>query len=219
MEDIAFVLWLHGGGWRGRSAENGGALAEHGLIVLEGSYRLTDEAHWPAQLEDAREATRRARTRAHGRPLIVAGDSAGAHLALHVGLRGIDEPGDVDAVMAFWPPVDPLADDWLQARKDDDIWESLIGHPPAPGDAATVDSTPLTHVGSGVPVLLVHGAQDDRVPVTQTTAMSSALLATGHPVHTLITHGGHGLDLRRDDIAAIVRAFLSVTFPARYPRG
>ena len=214
MEDIAVVLWLHGGGWHSRAPMRGASLAGHGLILVEGSYRLSGEARWPAQLEDVRQAGREAKAQAGDRPLIVAGDSAGGHLALHLGLRGIDEPDDVDAVMAFWPPVDPLADDWLQARKDNDPWVGLIGHHPAPGDEATVDSTPLTHVGSGVPVLLVHGAADELAPVTQTTAMASALVATGHPVHTLITHGGHDLDLRRDEIAAVIRAFLGTVLKA-----
>jgi predicted esterase len=55
----------------------------------------------------------------------------------------------------------------------------------------------------------VHGAHDTAVPVSQTMALTSALLAFGHPVHALITDGGHALDLGRDDIRAVVRAFLA----------
>ncbi len=47
VEQIANLLWLHGGGWHSRSTEDGAALAEHGLRVVEGRYRLTGEAHWP----------------------------------------------------------------------------------------------------------------------------------------------------------------------------
>ena len=94
MENLGVVLWLPGGGWRGRSTEDGSALARHGLTVVQGSYRLADEARWPAQLADVRAAARRARAQARAAdvPFIVAGDSAGAHLALHLGLRGTAEP-------------------------------------------------------------------------------------------------------------------------------
>nr|MDT0658558.1 alpha/beta hydrolase [Micromonospora sp. DSM 115978] len=211
MEPIGVVLWLHGGGWQARSTEDGAALADHGLLVVPGGYRLSAEAHWPAQLADVRAAARAARERADGLPLLVAGDAAGAHLALHLGLRGVDRRDDVDGVLAFWPPVDPLAEDWLRSRGGDDPWGRLLGHPPAAQDPATIDSSPLAHVGNHVPVLVVHGSQDTAVPVSQTVALTSALIRAGHPVHSLITHGGHGLDLRREDIRAVVRAFLGAT--------
>jgi acetyl esterase/lipase len=211
MEPVGAVLWLHGGGWRARSTETGAALAGHGLLVLPGSYRLSGEACWPAQLADVRACARAAREQIGDLPLLVAGDSAGAHLALHLGLRGIDRRDDVDGVLAFWPPVDPLAEDWLRTRGDDDPWARLIGHPPAAGDPATVDSSPLAHVGNRVPVLVVHGTQDTAVPVSQTVALTSALIRAGHPVHSLITNGGHGLDLDREDLQAVIRAFLGAT--------
>jgi acetyl esterase len=209
------VLWLPGGGWRGWSDEDGAALARHGLTVVPGRYRLSHEATWPAQLADVRAAAREplARARAEGVPFLVAGDSAGGHLALQLGLRGVAEPADVAAVLAFWPPVDPLADDWLRAlqttRLGDNPWRDLLGREPAADDPLTLDATPLSHVGTRVPVLLVHGAEDAAVPVSQTASLASALLRAGHPVHSLITHGGHALPLDRADIHAVTAAFLA----------
>ncbi|MDQ7905014.1 alpha/beta hydrolase [Phytohabitans sp. ZYX-F-186] len=214
MTERGVVLWLPGGGWRGWSTEDGAALAGHGLTVVPGRYRLSHQAPWPAQLADVRAAAHEplARARSAGVPFLVAGDSAGGHLALQLGLRGVAEPGDVDAVLAFWPPVDPLADDWLRAlrttRSGDNPWRDLLGHEPAAGDPLTVDAIPLSHVGNQVPVLVVHGLHDTAVPVSQTAALVSALLRAGHPVHSLITHGGHALRLDRPDIAAVVAAFL-----------
>ncbi|WP_233513215.1 alpha/beta hydrolase family protein [Micromonospora craterilacus] len=153
-----------------------------------------------------------------GSPLIVAGASAGAHLALHVGLRGVDRPGDVDAVLAFEPPVDPLAPDWPRARVEGNPWQRLLGHVPAPGDAATLDCTVTTHVGTGTPVLLMHGMSDDAVPPTQTLVLAAALLAAGHPVHVAVADGAHGeLDLRRPDVDAFVRRFLVAQTAAVIP--
>ena len=213
------ALWLPGGGWRGWSDEDGTALAAHGLSVVQGRYRLSHEARWPAQLADVRAAAREplARARAAGLPFVVAGDSAGGHLALQLGLRGVAGRGDVDAVLAFWPPVDPLGDDWLRTlqttRSGDNPWAGLLGHEPADNDPATLDASPLTHVGTRVPVLLVHGAQDAAVPVSQTVSLTSALLGAGHPVHSLVTHGGHALALDRADIHAVTAAFLDANLP------
>ncbi|SCL39085.1 Alpha/beta hydrolase family protein [Micromonospora rhizosphaerae] len=213
MTERGVLLWVHGGGWRGRHHEDGAALAPLGLRVVPATYRFVDEAHWPAQLDDVRAAARAAREAAGGLPLLVGGDSAGGTLALQLALRGVDRPGDVAAGLAYWAPVDPLDADWRRLRADDDPWADLLGHPPAAGDLATVDATVAAHLGSGVPVLLVHGREDRSVPASQSIALAGALLAAGHPVHAWITHGGHALDLDRPDIRAVTAAFLDTVLP------
>ncbi|WP_229403183.1 alpha/beta hydrolase [Micromonospora okii] len=213
MTERATLLWVHGGGWRARSTEDGSTLARHGLRVVPASYRFVAEARWPAQLDDVRAAARAARDAANGRLLLVGGDSAGAMLALHLALRGVDRPDDVAGALAYWAPVDPLAADWRRLRRDDDPWAGLLGHRPAAGDPATVDATVATHVGNRVPVLLVHGTADASVPATQSTDLAGALLAAGHPVHAWLTHGGHSLDLDRPDVRAATAAFLDTVLP------
>ncbi|MGK5742396.1 alpha/beta hydrolase [Micromonospora sp. URMC 103] len=213
MTERGVVLWIHGGGWRGRASEDGAALAAHGLRVVPATYRFAGEARWPAQLDDVRAAARLARAEADGLPLLVAGDSAGAMLALHLALRGVDRPDDVAGALAYWPPVDPTAADWKRLRAGDDPWADLLGHPPAAGDPATVDATVATHLGNRVPVLLVHGFDDRSVPASQTVGLTDALLAAGHPVHTWVTHGGHALALDRRDLGAVTAAFLDTVLP------
>lgn len=213
MTERGVLLWIHGGGWRARSTEDGAALARYGLRVVPATYRLVDQAHWPAQLDDVRAAARAARAAAGDRPLLVAGDSAGGTLALHLALRGVDRPDDVTAALAYWPAVDPLATDWRRLGRADDPWAGLLGHPPTAGDPATVDATVTTHAGNRVPVLLVHGVADRSVPVSQSVDLAAALLAAGHPVHAWITHGGHALALHRPDLAAVTGAFLDTVLP------
>jgi acetyl esterase/lipase len=217
MTERAVLLWIHGGGWRARSTEDGAALARHGLRVLPAGYRFVDEARWPAQLDDVRAAARAARAQAPGLPLLVGGDSAGGMLALHLALRGVDRPDDVAGVLAYWSPVDPLAAHWLRLRRTDDPWIDLIGHRPAQGDPATADVTVATHLGNRVPVLLVHGIADAALPPEQSIDLAAALLAAGHPVHAWLTHGGHELDLGRPDIDACTAAFLDTVLPPSAP--
>ncbi|MGC5020564.1 alpha/beta hydrolase [Micromonospora sp. DT47] len=213
MTERGVLLWIHGGGWRGRSEEDGSALARLGLRVVPATYRFVDEARWPAQLDDVRRAARAARAAAGGLPLLVGGDSAGGTLALHLTLRGVDRPDDVAAGLAYWAASDPLAGEWRRLRADDDPWAGLLGHRPAAGDPATVDSTVASHLGNRVPVLLVHGGDDRAVPVAQSVALAGALLAAGHPAHTWITHGGHALPLDRPDVLAATAAFLDTVLP------
>ncbi len=183
MVDKAVVLWMHGGGWYSREAGDVSWLEGLGLRVVEARFRLSGEAIWPAQLEDLRAEARAARVA--GVPFVVAGDSSGGHLALHLGLRGVNRPGDVDAIMAFEPPIDPLAADWPRARVEGNPWHRLLGHLPERAGAATRDCTVTTHLGAGTPVLLVHGADDTAVPPTQSLDLAVALCRAGHRVHTM----------------------------------
>ncbi len=216
MGESAVVLWVHGGGWYLRESTDVSLFETLGMRVVHARYRLSGEATWPAQLDDLRAEARAVRL--PGSPFFVAGVSAGAHLALHVGLRGVDCPGDVDAVLAFEPPVDPLAPDWPRARAEGNPWHRLLGHVPAPGDAATLDCTVTAHVGTGTPVLLMHGMNDAAVPPTQTLGLAAALLAARHPVHVTVTDGAHGdLDLGRPDVGAFVRRFLATQTAAVIP--
>ncbi|SCG74446.1 alpha/beta hydrolase [Micromonospora humi] len=215
MTERGVLLWIHGGGWRARSDEDGAALASLGLRVVAATHRFSHEARWPAQLDDVRAAARATRAAAGGLPLLVGGDSAGAMLALHLGLRGVDRPGDVAGVLAYWAPVDPLDPEQRRHRPPgDDPWTDLLGHPPAAGDPATADATVAHHLGSGVPVLLVQGRDDVPVPAAQAVELAGRLLAAGHPTHLWLTHGGHALDLARPDLRAVAATFLDTVLPA-----
>jgi acetyl esterase/lipase len=103
------VLFLHGGGWGlGSRTEVGPVfddwqpsfferLAQAGFAVASADYRLSGEAHFPAQLHDAKAAVRWLRRNAGeyglaGDRIVAWGASAGGHLAALLGLTG-DVPG------------------------------------------------------------------------------------------------------------------------------
>src|SRR5436190_20832673 len=87
------IVWVHGGAWRSGSRSNPpiAKLVEEGYPVASVDYRLSTEAKFPAQIHDLKAAIRF--LRGHGgqwslplQKILVAGDSAGAHLAALVGV-------------------------------------------------------------------------------------------------------------------------------------
>lgn len=87
---LPVVIWLHGGGWRfgdRRLAPDLRAFAQHSQIALVSiDYRLSDEAKFPAQVEDVKTAVRWVRSVAgeysfHPDRIGLWGSSAGGHLA------------------------------------------------------------------------------------------------------------------------------------------
>ncbi len=87
---IPVVIWLHGGGWRFGDRHLAPDLAlfaqSSGLAVVSIDYRLSDEAKFPAPVEDVKTAVRWVRSVAPNfgfdqHHVGLWGSSAGAHLA------------------------------------------------------------------------------------------------------------------------------------------
>lgn len=68
------------------------------------------------------------------------------------------------------------------------------------------------------PILLLHGSADWRVHPTQALAMASALYASQHPFRLVFFEGGdHGLSEYREEVDALVRAWLDRYVRDRQP--
>src|SRR5215212_6587101 len=87
------IVWVHGGAWRSGSKKDVpiGKLIGDGYAIASVDYRLSTDAKFPAQIHDIKAAIRF--LRAHGdnwklpsKKVVIAGDSAGAHLAALVGV-------------------------------------------------------------------------------------------------------------------------------------
>lgn len=112
--DAGVVLVLHGSGYLICSARTHRGFASHlsrysGLPALVIDYRLAPEHRFPAAEDDAMAAYRALLARGHHPDrLVLAGDSAGGHLAVAVALRarreGLPAPG---ALALFGPLIDP----------------------------------------------------------------------------------------------------------------
>ena len=217
---LPVVAMIHGGGWvngdRIGYAALGIQLARTGDYAAVGvGYRLSKEAHWPAQVHDCKAAIRW--IRAHAKELgldadkiAVWGSSAGGHLSSLLGTSGdVKElEGDLGPNTSFSSRVQCVVnlcgpEDFTQALmfdKDgqpiwkDDAVSGLLGGNAQEKQANAVAASPVTHVTKDDPPFITfHGTKDQRVAFRHAETIHAALQKAG--VASLlvpITDGGHG---------------------------
>jgi acetyl esterase/lipase len=150
------------------------------------------------------------------RRLVLAGSSAGAHLALITALAppsaGFDRlcPGDeelrVAAVVNFFGVADVA--DLLGPEHRRDFALGWIGERPDREKIARWVS-PLTYVTDGMPplaVMSVHGDADPVVPYEQAVRLHRALDRIGAPNRLFTVRGGRHGDFRGEDVLRVTRA-------------
>ena len=232
-EPVPVVAFLHGGGWRVGSRHSAGPsyatanpapfeqVAGAGIAVASIDYRLSGEAHWPAQLHDAKAAVRWLRERAaeltiDPQRIAAWGESAGGHLAELLGLTG-DDPAlegevgvvgnssSVTAVAAWYGPSDIASvatDLGVDPNNPDSREAQLLGAavPSVPERAA--QASPVSHVsGAAPPFLLLHGRADRLVPAVQSERLHAALAAAGVRAELHLYDGADHMWLGTPDVA------------------
>jgi acetyl esterase len=107
------ITYLHGGGWVMGDMDTHDWVcrilaASLGAVVVSADYRRAPEFPYPAPLRDAVAAARWTAVTFPGRDHVIAGDSAGASLALGAALDARDT-GDIDvaALLLVYPALDP----------------------------------------------------------------------------------------------------------------
>jgi acetyl esterase len=107
------VTYLHGGGWTVGDVDTHDAVCRRvtaalGAVVVSVDYRRAPEHPYPGPLQDGIAAAEWAAGAFPGREHVIAGDSAGAGLAVGVALHERDH-GSVDfsAQLLVYPPADP----------------------------------------------------------------------------------------------------------------
>jgi acetyl esterase/lipase len=229
------ILWIHGGAWRMGSKEHPPALrlVERGYAVASTSYRLSQEAIFPAQIHDCKAAVRwlQAHAGAYGLdPARVGawGASAGGHLAALLGTSGgvselegeLGSPGyssRVQAVCDFFGPTDFRRMNDVPGAMGHDAPDSpesqLIGAPIQQNPDKVARANPITYVDPGdPPFLIVHGDADRTVISGQSKLLYDALRAAGVEVTLHLVQGaGHGFQTataeQRAEIDRLVDAF------------
>jgi acetyl esterase/lipase len=177
------ILLVHGGYWRERFTAElmlplVAPLGERGWTVANAEYRRVGTGGgWPATIEDAGAAVELTRAIAPG-PLVVVGHSVGGQLALLHAARA-------DAVVALAPVTD------LVRGYDEGIGEDAVAgfmqRTPAEDPAAYAAASPLTTTPP-CPVLVVHGADDARVPIAHTRDYVAAHPAVVLQEHAELSH-------------------------------
>lgn len=214
------VVYIHGGGWmQGHPHSMHPNLAAMGFVdrllaagyaVARISYRLSGEGKFPMQIQDCKAALRylahhAGLFRIDPSRIAALGESAGAHLAVMLGLDTPEEfngtegvPGPTPAIRAVidWYGVtdilsldaQALADAPFKHDTDSSASGRLIGGRPSDHPDAARWASPLTWVNEkAVPMLIQHGREDVVVPVGQGESLHNALVAAGvdaewHPI-------------------------------------
>jgi acetyl esterase/lipase len=211
-------VYFHGGGWaRGSRKDNVDArlepVAAQGLAICSVSYRFTDVARHPAQLEDARAAVTWLRENGADYGLATDhigawGASAGGWLALMLVLTGGDPAQRADAACAWFPPTElttvaiereaaalPLPP-FMQGRRLPDHEARLLGLGSVDENLVLArQASPIAHASEAHgPILLIHGSGDGMINVAQSVTLQDALLTAGADSQLLVLPGANHED-------------------------
>ena len=208
------VVLVHGGFWRpryDRSLEDAVAedLCSRGYLCWNLDYAASDQP-WPATLVDVATAYDHLMTsdRVDAARIAVVGHSAGGHLALWLASRHRLPAGAPGAPAVTLPPKLCVAQGAVAAlgiaarqRLGAGAAQVLLGGGPddVPDRYAVAD--PLALLPTGVRTVLIHGMDDEEVPVSQAERYVAAATAVGDDATLVRYVGGHYEHLEPDSEA------------------
>ncbi|MEK6302163.1 MAG: alpha/beta hydrolase [Acidobacteriota bacterium] len=217
------IIWVHGGGWTSGDkalSPNGAQVRQttRGYAVASINYRLSQQAKFPAQIEDCKAAVRWLRAHAAQYDLDPArfaawGASAGGHLVALMGTSGevselegegnLDYSSRVQAVVDWFGPTDllrmsvdslPFPCNVLDHDSPFSPESRLIGCAIQACQDQTERANPIQYVSADdPPFLIMHGTDDCLVGPPQSQRLRDALAAAGAEVSLKFIEGaGHG---------------------------
>jgi acetyl esterase/lipase len=211
------IVWVHGGAWRAgsKNAVPIEGLTEQGFSIASLDYRLSGSARFPAQTQDIKAGIRFMRANAERfridpRRIVIAGASAGGHLAALVGISdgvktlddpsmgNADVPSTVSAIVSLYGAsnlqtiLSQSTPHGLGVREP--ALKLLLGGLPDAVPELARSASPIAHVDpSDPPLLLIHGDQDPQMPINQSHELEGAYEQTGLDVTFHVLHGAaHG---------------------------
>jgi acetyl esterase/lipase len=225
------MVAIHGGGWHASDKGQFGlrtarVFTQDGYVVVAPNYVLSSPGKptWPVNFEDVQAAVRWVHGNAttmdfNANEIVAEGESAGANLAALLGVyspetRGTVPSSAVDAVVALSTPAD-LTALYDQTNFAGHLAAEFLGGSPEKVPANFIAASPIDHVSAGdPPMLLIHGRQDDVIPVSQSESMHDALTAAGVRNELILVNGGHGLDFptHYSNLVPNVLEFLAATW-------
>lgn len=183
-KDAPVVVFFYGGSWRsGQRAQYrfvGDTLARRGFVTVIPDYRLYPDVQFPSFVEDGAKAVAWVRNHiaAHGGDpdrMVVAGHSAGAHIAALLALDGrylASEAVDRRAIRGMIGMAGPYSFDLLTLESTRPIFETVGDTPDRAIPTAFVSS-------AAPPMILLHGNADDTVAPENTADLAGALRDAG----------------------------------------
>ena len=231
-EAAPLVLFIHGGGWSAGDRKSPGMnwLVDQGYAVACIEYRMGREAPFPAQIHDCKGALRWLRAHQHtygydASKVVVAGMSAGGHLAALMGTTGglqslegdtaghLNQSSCVQGVINYFGPSDFI----LRSKNQPDKTESprgpvykLLGGPVQQNLTLAKLASPVTHIGpDDPPMLILHGSRDRQVLPGQSRHLLERYHAGGLEAQLHIEQDkGHGWGRPTGEERRLVLAFL-----------
>ena len=233
---LPLIIMIHGGGWRGGDKAGGNPFVSQAqlgrYVVASINYRFSNQAIFPAQIQDCKAAIRWLRANAKiynidPQRIAVSGDSAGGHLVALLGTTGDlkvfstvggneDQSDRVQAVCDWFGPTDFIKfasqappDDVLHAEAPDSPISQLLGGPASKHQELALAASPIHYVSKdAAPFLIEHGDKDNLVPIAQSIEFAAALEKAGVDVtfHN-IKGAGHGPGVIRDGFLGVIVGF------------
>jgi acetyl esterase/lipase len=224
------LVFIHGGGWSGGNKEDylyyNLKMAELGYVSASVRYRLSQEAKFPAAVQDVNCAIAFLRKNAetyHIDPenMIAIGGSAGGHLSLMAGYSQdpaleCPEGGDssVQGVINFYGVVDCTVPVAIEAPQVN----NFIGASYEDAPDKYKQNSPLFHLDANDPITLTfHGTIDELVPIAQADVLHDKLDELGITnYYDRIDGWPHSMDVAKpinDRACYIIEKFLAKHFP------
>ncbi|HME75314.1 MAG TPA: alpha/beta hydrolase [Mycobacterium sp.] len=202
IERVPVVVLIHGGCWMAGTRQDmefyGVALARLGYATATVDYRLSEEAPYPAAVDDCRAAINWLRDNSEQHNIdadriAVLGASAGGHLAQFLGYIGVPA---VKAVVSLYGWTD-LTDPAVNYQYYMELFLGT-GYPDAP--ELYERASPIAHVHEGAPATLILGGTIDTiVPITQAQKLARTLAHNDVPyVYAPVRGAYHGFDMFTD---------------------
>lgn len=206
LETTPLLIYIHGGAWIDGGKEEfdqvraamGQNFQDYAFIAI--NYRLFDFIsrinQFPTQENDVIAAIQFIESQKGDwdidGPTILAGASAGGHLAL---LHSYKNPqiGNIKAVVAFFPPTDLSQLYGFNQLTTLGLTEILQGTP-ITNPEKYAQSSPVTFVTSNsIPTVFFHGTTDTVVPIRQSEILRQILIEKNVPhLYEAISGQGHG---------------------------
>jgi acetyl esterase/lipase len=185
------LVVIHGGGWdRGSRKEFASAnhrLAQRGITVVAVDYRLAPGATWPAQGQDVQMAINFLKGQADGlaidpKKFILMGRSAGGQIAEALAVSGTIP--EVIGCIGLYTPADMHFAFKYADKKDildsDKLLRQYLGGTPETARAAFDSASAYQRISRRtVPMLLMHGDNDELVWVQQSRRLAERLKENG----------------------------------------